>query len=55
MDGEGLGIAICRETTPPSTDFEEGKNMEPVKFATLPAFKVMGMKYYGNKPNQKIK
>ena len=29
--------------------------MVPVKFETLPAFKEMGMKYYGNNPNQEIK
>ena len=28
--------------------------MEPVKYETLPAFKVMGMKYRGNNANQEI-
>lgn len=47
-------IVICRDVTPatgkPNKEFE----MEPVRFETLPAFKVMGMKYRGNNANQEI-
>lgn len=33
---------------------EKELKMEPVKFITLPAFRVMGMEYVGNNANQEI-
>lgn len=48
-------IVVCRDATPAAIDQKKEKDMEPVKFETLPAFKVMGMKYRGNNANQEIK
>lgn len=50
-----VDIVICREVTPAKTEHEKENLMEPVKFETLPAFKVMGLKYYGNNANHEIK
>ena len=48
-------IVICREAITASANQQKESQMEPVKYETLPAFKVMGMKYRGNNANQEIK
>ena len=47
-------ILFCRGSGAAGVNSKKETGMEPVRFETLPAFKVMGMKYRGNNANQEI-
>jgi len=47
-------IIISRDLSPETGKGKKENAMEPVRFETLPAFRVMGMKYRGNNANQEI-
>lgn len=47
-------ILFCRGGDAAGKHTQKETGMEPVRFETLPAFKVMGMKYRGDNANQEI-
>jgi len=51
---EGREPMLMRLTNPSNSTLKKENEMDPIKFVTLPAFKVMGMKYHGNNANQEI-
>lgn len=58
IDREGSAsvseILFCRGGNAAGNHTQKETGMEPVRFETLAAFKVMGMKYRGNNANQEI-
>lgn len=53
---ESEGAAACAELLDNIHNQQQQKelSMQPIRFETLPAFKVMGLKYRGNNANQEI-